>query len=280
MRTAVVIVALAACGDDGGANKLPDAPLAPDAPIDAAPIDMPEPDAPVAITMSTSFPIAGGCGLAFDPAANEVLVYPCSGAAINRYSATGTLLGTIARPGESADDVDLDVVSAAFTLGTTNIPAGTLLFANGETGPVDLYAGAATLAAQFGASHVVGGALHASRGTVFVVQDRVPGATEGNRVAEIDPVTGAVVTTWQTTPAFEVNYGDVDVCQSTGNLFFVSNVETTIAEFTPAGTFVAEYTLPAGSNNGSGLAIVDGTDTAWIGTPGGTAFQLAGLPCN
>ena len=45
-------------------------------------------------------------------------------------------------------------------------------------------------------------------------------------------------------------------------------------------TFVAEYALPAGSSDGSGLAIVDGTGTAWIGTPSGTAFELSGLPCH
>ncbi len=257
---------------------MPDAPIAPDAPIDA-PIDEAI-DAPVMITMMTSFPIAGGCGLAFDPAASEVLVYPCSGASINRYSTAGALLGTITRPGEAADDVDLDVVSAAFTLGTTNVPAGSLLFVNGETGPVDFYAAGGTLAAQFGASHVVGGAFHADRGTIFAVQDRVPGGTEGSRVAEIDPVTGAIVQSWQSTPDFTVNYGDLDICQSSGNVFLVSNVETTMAEFTPTGTLVAKYPLPAGSDNGSGLAIQDGTGTAWVGTPGGTAYQLTGLPCN
>ncbi|MGE0404458.1 MAG: hypothetical protein AB7T06_47550 [Kofleriaceae bacterium] len=279
MRVPLVVVLLAGCGDDGGARGLPDAPPPPDSSIDT-PVDEPTMDAPVMIAMMSSFAIPGACGLAFDPAASEVLAYPCSGAAINRYSTAGALLGTIARPGEAADDVDLDVVSAAFTLGATNVSAGTLLFTNGETGPADLYAAGATLAAQFGNSHTVGGSFHAGRGTIFLVQDRVPGATDGNRVAEIDPATGAVVQTWQTTPAYEINYGDVDVCPSSGNLFFVSNAETTLAEFTPTGTFVAEYPLPVGSSDGSGLAIVDGTGTAWVSTPSGTAYQLAGLPCN
>jgi hypothetical protein len=276
MRLVLGALILAACGDDGGVNMLPDAPTL-DAGPDASDAAI---DAPVSITMTSSFATPNTCGLAFDPAANEVLVYPCTGAAINRYSTIGTMLGTLARPGESADDVDLDVTSVTVTLGTTSIPAGALMFINGETGTADLYAGATTLATQFGASHVVGGALHASRGTIFLIQDRVPGATEGNRVGEIDPVTGAVVSTWQISPTFDIRYGDVDVCQSTGNLFFVSNAETTMAEFTPTGTFVAEYTLPGGSNDGAGIAIVDGTGTAWIGTPSGTAFLLDGLPCN
>ena len=277
MRIVLGILCVAACGDDGGTNKLPDAPPPPDSTIDA-PADAAI-DAPIAITMTSSFAITNGCGLAFDPAANEVLVYSCSAAAITRYSPAGANLGTLPRPGEAADDVDLDVTSAGFALGGTTVPAGTLLFTNGETGVADLYAGAATLATQFGASHVVGGALHAVRGTVFLVQDRVPGATEGNRVAEIDLATGAVVQTWQTPASYVVNYGDIDVCQSSGNLFIVSNMETTMIELTPTGTVVAEYALPAGSSDGSGLAIVDGTDTAWIGTPSGTAFLLDGIPC-
>jgi hypothetical protein len=283
MRSLLLVSLLVACGDDGGSNKLPDAPPAPDAPIDAEPdaamIDAPI-DAMVSITTMSSFAVTNACGLAFDPAVNEVLVYTCSAADITRFSTAGANLGTLARPGEAANDVDLDVTSAAFTLNGTNIPAGTLLFVNGESGVADLYANSATLATQFGASHVVGGALHATRGTVFVIQDRVPGGTDGNRVAEIDPATGAVVQSWQTTPMYDVNYGDLDVCQSSGNVFLVSNSETTMAEFTPTGTFVAEYALPAGSNDGAGLAIVDGTNTAWIGTPSGTAFLLTGIPCN
>jgi hypothetical protein len=280
MRLVLGVLLLVACGDDGGANKLPDAPVAPnDAASDAA-IDTPMIDAPVNITMMSSFAVANACGLAFDPIASEVLVYTCSAAEITRFSTAGANLGTIARPGEAANDVDLDVTSAAMQLGATNVPAGTLMFVNGETGVADVYAGGATLATQFGESHVVGGALHAGRGTIFLLQDGVPGATAGNRVAEIDPVTGSVVQTWQTTPNYNVNYGDLDVCQSSGNLFVVSNNETTMAEFTPTGTFVAEYALPAGSNDGAGLAIVDGTNTAWIGTPSGTAFLLGGLPCN
>jgi hypothetical protein len=161
MRSLLLVPLLMACGDDGGANKLPDAPPAPDAMIDAAPdaeIDAPPIDAPVSITTMSSFAVTNACGLAFDPAVNEVIVYTCSAADITRFSTAGANLGTLARPGEAANDVDLDVTSAAFTLNGTNIPAG--------------------------------------------------------------------------------------------------------------------------SNDGAGLAIVDGTNTAWIGTPSGTAFLLTGIPCN
>ena len=44
---------------------------------------------------------------------------------------------------------------------------------------------------DFGASHVVGGAYHTARASMFAVQDRVAGAVDGNVIAELDPITGA-----------------------------------------------------------------------------------------
>jgi hypothetical protein len=288
-RAVVVVVGvatwLAGCGDDGGVRKLPDAPpldasddASDDAVVDGAP------DAPITITVSTAFSTASTCGLAFDHVDNEVLIYPCSGTAITRYSTAGAVLGTLTSPGEAANDVDLDIAPSALTLGTTAIAAGALLFANGETGVVELYAPetatSPVLATAFGASHVVGAAVHASRGTVFALQDRVPGVTLGNVIAELDAVTGAVINSFQTTPNFDVNYGDLDVCQSTGHLFVVSNAETAIAEFTPTGTFITKYPLPVEAHDAAGLGIEDGANAAWIGTPSSMAVRITGLPCD
>ena len=240
------------CGGDDGVHRLADAPPPPDAAIDTT-VDAPS-DGMAVLTMGTTF--AGGigtlCGLAFDHTDNTVWAYGCSSATINHFAADGTPLGTIARPGEATDDVDVDVAPAAFTLGTSSVAAGDLMFTNGETGTADLYlpetSATVALATQFGNSHVVGGAFHVARNSIFVVQDRNGGAG-ANQVAELDPVTGAVRTMFSTLPAFDVNYGDIEVCQKTGNLFFVSSVETTLAEFTPAGVLVNEYPLPTGISN-------------------------------
>jgi hypothetical protein len=48
-------------------------------------------------------------------------------------------------------------------------------------------------------SHIVGGAYHPERNTFFLVQDRVPGSADENRIAEINSQTGAVINTVQVT---------------------------------------------------------------------------------
>lgn len=159
-------LAVAACGEDNPVRHLDAA-----RPIDAAMIDTAPPmiDAPIMITTAPVMPTGLGslCGVAFDSIDNEVLVYPCLGADVHRVSPTATALGTITRPGEAADDVDIDVAAASFTLGTTAVPAGALLFGNGETDVLEIYApeqSATPLVTQFGASHVVGLAHHPTRG--------------------------------------------------------------------------------------------------------------------
>lgn len=279
---------ITACGDDG-VGKLPDAPTLPDAPIDAraidAPTDSPSPDAPVMLTTASTFATGLGtlCGIAYDHVDTQVWVYPCDSANVTRFSSAGTVLGTLARPGEVANDVDVDIAPVALMLGTTALAAGDLIVINGETGVAELYAPEVTTTAAvvtaFGASHVVGGSYHTARASVFAVQDRVAGAVEGNVIAELDPVTGVERARFSTLPAFDVNYGDLDVCQSTGHLFVVSSIESTVAEFTPTGTLVAEYPLPAAVTLASGIGIEDGAGAAWISGTGGGVWRIAGLPC-
>lgn len=280
----VCVLAVAGCGGDDGVNHLADAPPPPDAAIDSM-VDVPI-DGAVTITTMPVQPTGLGslCGVAFDPVDNEVMVYPCSSATIHRRSPAGTALGTIARPGEATDDVDLDVAPAAFTLGTTPVAAGTLLFGNGETGVVEIYvpetSTTATLVTQFGASHVVGMAFHPTRGTIFVAQDR-NGATNPNTIAEINATTGAVVAMFSTVPAYEINYGDLDVCASSGNLLVVSSVKTTLAELTPAGTLVKEHPLPSQIIGASGIALEgDAAGSAWISDTNGGLWRISGLPCS
>jgi hypothetical protein len=195
-------------------------------------------------------------------------------------------LSSVPRPGESANDVDVEIALVPLTLGDTPVPAGTILFINGETEVAEIYAvdGSTgdvleTLVTSFGASHVVGGAFHPSRGTFFLIQDRVPGPLDRNRVAEIDPVTGEILNTFQTTAYFDVNYGDIDVCGSSGNLFLVSSIEARVAEITADGDFVQYHDLPAGVSDLSGIGHDDMTGNAWVGATGGDAWLLGGLPC-
>jgi hypothetical protein len=228
------------------------------------------------------------CGLGFDSSANEVWVYGCSGAIVQRYSAAGAPLSSVSRPGEVANDVDVELSTRPFTLAATVLPANALLFINGETGPADIYAvdkstGAvlSTLNTSFGVSHVVGGAYHRQRQTLFLVQDQVPAAADENRIAEIDTTTGAIVNTFQITSTFAVNFGDLEVCNSTGNLLVVSSDEAEIAEYTPTGTLVQSFPLPVGVSSLAGIGIDESTGDLWVASSagGGDVWRLSGGPC-
>lgn len=226
------------------------------------------------------------CGVGFDHVAELVWVMPCFGSSLLSYSRAGTPGPTVAVGGEAPNDGDVDVAPVGFTLGQTAMTAGTLLHVNGETGVAEIYAldgsgqaqaPLASLVTAFGNSHVVGGAYHAARGTFFLVQDRVPSAPDANVIAEIDAQTGATLNSFSTLPSLDVNYGDLDVCQSSGNLFVISSEENAIAELNPEGALLAKYPAPFASV--SGIAFDDATGEAWASGTNGTLSRLGGMPC-
>jgi len=242
------------------------------------------------ITVLNSFnpaEVSSLCSVAAGQTAETVWVYGCGGDQIYGYAPDGTFLTSIARPGESANDVDLDVAPEAFIMGDTAVPAGSLLFINGETDVAEIYAldtvtgdVLATLVTEFGISHVVGGAYHPLRDTFFLVQDNVPGTDDENRVAEIDPATGSVLSTFQTTATFSVYYGDIDVSTVSGNLFLVSSSEDGIGEFTPEGNFVQVHAIPEEVASISGVGLRCDVGEAWVAGTGGVVWRLGNVPCS
>ena len=227
---------------------------------------------------------AGGlCSLAYDFRAGTIWVYDCSVNDFQEYAEDGSFLRSLPRPGESANDVDIDVAPEELTLAGTLIPRGTPLFVNGESGTADIYAvdptdGSviASLVTDFGNSHVVGAAYHPIRNTFFLVQDRVPIAALENIIAEIDPATGDVLNSFQITDLFSVNFGDLDICNTSGNLFVASSAESRFIEFEPDGAFVAYHALPGGVGGLSGVGLSCETGQAWVGSTGGTVWLLEG----
>jgi hypothetical protein len=240
-----------------------------------------------ALSLISSFdPSEAGalCSIGFG--SSTVWVYQCSASTVQSYSTAGVLQASFARPGESANDVDIDVAPVGFTLGGAAIPAGSVLFINGETDAAEVY-GLDTsgtlltvLGTEFGASHVVGGAYHVQRGTLFLVQDEVPAAADDNLIAEVDAQTGEVLNTLATDvhSGYTVNFGDLDVHTGTGNLFVVSSDQTSILELTPTGGFVALHALPTGVTSLSGIALDEASGEIWVSGTGGTVWRLGGLP--
>ncbi len=273
--------------DANAADALPQAvppdSAAPDDSSTAA--DGASPDAFAGIVTQAMFASKSNpCGLAFDHTENRVWIYPCNGSTLLSFLADGAPSTPLARGGEVANDVDVDIAPKAFMLGQIAVSEGDVLFINGETGTTEIYAinktsgVASSFSVNFGHSHVVGGAYHAARNTFFLVQDKIPGAEHGNRIAEIDLATGEVVLTFQTTPNFVVNYGDIDVCQTTGHLLVVSSDENSVAEFGPTGTFLQKHPLPAGVTGSAGIDLNDATGEAWISGTDGTVRRLS-VPC-
>lgn len=242
------------------------------------------------LTPSAQFDPAIGSpvAVAWDESDGSVWTCAAFGNEIRHYSSGGTFLGSIPQPGEPADDFDLDVVTEDFVLDGIALPAGTLLAINGELGTADVYAldpatGGllAVLGTAFGESHVVGGAWHPGRNTLFLVQDRQPASvSQRSVVAEIDPATGAVLGSFKTDvvlPGFTVNYGDLEVATASGTLFVVSSDEATVAEFTPAGALVQQLALPAGVTSPSGIGFEDVSGCARIASSSGPIHRVCGF---
>ena len=221
----------------------------------------------------------------FDPATD--LVWTHAGFETNMWSYTraGAAQTSIARPGGNADDFDLFIAPEPVDIGGTVVPKDTLLVVNGESGVAEVYAvnkatGAvlATLVTAFGQSHVVGATYHAGRNTLFLVQDRnASTASQRSLIAEINPITGAVINTFGTgSAAWTVNYGDIEAHPTTGHLWVVSSDETTTRVFTPTGAFVAEHALPVAVGALSGIGFDVARGEAWVSNPTTDALHRLG----
>lgn len=239
------------------------------------------------LTLLDSFNPSGAgslCGIAYDPDGAVVWVYGCSSSTIQSYSTTGTLLNSFTTPGGTANDVDVEVAPLELTMNGSTIPQGQVLFVNGESGAAEIYAMdnstgtiLQTLNTAFGGSHVVGGSYHPTRGTFFLVQDNVPSAATENLIGEIDPSNGSILQTFQTTGIFSISYGDIEV-GANGNLFIVSSIEDSMAEYTADGSFVQLHALPVGVTTLSGIAIDCAAGEAWVSNTAGVVFHLGQFP--
>ncbi len=225
------------------------------------------------------------CGVAFNAPDGEIMVIGCSASVIDRYAEDGTFLSSADVIGEGANDVDIDMSPADLVMNGTFVAQGQLLLVNGETDEAEIYAidevtntVIDTLITGFGVSHVVGGSYHPQRGTFFLVQDKVPGGFQADRIAEVDATTGDTIQTFSTMPQFQVNYGDLDISPVSGHLFVVSSDESTIAEFTPDGVFITEHALPVGVSNLSGIALDNDLQGAWVCNTSGMVFKLGNFP--
>jgi Ca2+-binding RTX toxin-like protein len=230
-------------------------------------------DAAIALKGSFTPGIGTLVGVAFDVPTKQVYVYPDFSNAIIRYTPTGTQIPPDPpMTGTSSNDFDLDFSTKSMTINGTSVPAGTLLYVNGDQGnllrAVNKTTGAVIAAKVLaGGGSYVGGSHHSVRGTFFATDY----TTE--TIREVNANTGAVVASFPAqpagSPAFSINYGDVEVNGGTGTLYVVSSDQNRIRELRPNGAFVRDIDVtPFGESTGD----------AYITTTAGSVFRLGGFP--
>lgn len=237
-------------------------------------------------TLLTSFDTGRGqlVAIARDPGSGNLYVHDDFSAVINVFTAAGVqTTDSITRPGPSSNDIDIDVLTIAATLGTTALPAGTVLVFNGETPPGTIYGidpdtGVVldSLTVQ-SVNQPVGGAHHPQRGTFYSVRWDV------DLIDEIDMTSGAVLNTFPVAapnaPAsWDVFYGDIDVNAITGNLYIVSDAQASIRILSPTGEWIEDIDLlPTGVTGMSGVALDPSTSSAWVSSRNGFVYQVGGV---
>ena len=212
--------------------------------------------------------------LAVDEYRQFIYVYDGFSSFISVFDRAGQTLDPVTWPGEGSNDADMDVAPVSFSMANTLIPQGSLLVFNGETAETEIYAidplantQLAVLNTSFGNSHVVGGAFNPVTNTLFLLQDNVPGAALGNQVAEIDPNTGQVLSSFlinADSNLFNVGFGDIEVNSVTGSLYLVSSADTRMLELTTDGKFIRYVPLPAAITSPSGVALSSELDRVWL----------------
>jgi hypothetical protein len=223
-------------------------------------------------------------GVGFDRVTDSVWIHGSSAATIRGYTRGGSFVNQVNRPGESTNDADVTFASTTFTLGSTVVPLGTMLFVNGETGTADAYAQnigggfvLGSLTTQFGTNHVVGMGYHAARNSLFLVADKLDPNTP-NTIAEVSATTGQVLNTFGTGSAdFTVNYGDIEVVPGKGTLLLVSSDENRVRELTPTGEIVRDWTLPSGVSSVSGIGIDALRNEAFLSGTNGIVWRIGNV---
>jgi hypothetical protein len=191
--------------------------------------------------------LAPGLGLlrdvAFDPASGQLWVIDNgTPAKIDRVDMTTgqvqqSITLTIAGFGTTvvSGGAGLQVVPAAMTLGSTTVPAGSLLLFNGTTShdrvtAVNPVTGAVIATLVLGQDYnLSAGVYDPTSGHLFVLDRR----TATTRIVEIDPVNAAEVSNFAA--PFNAGEAGLAINLTTGNLWYGSGGSTNVAELTRTG---------------------------------------------
>lgn len=239
------------------------------------------------LTLAGSFdPAEGGAmnSIGYSVQAQEIFVHFNSNASIHVYATDGTFLRTIPKPFAGGNDDDMEFANVAVMINGTSVPAGTLLIFENENEPpritaVDPDDGTVLAEQAFDGSALgqwTGGAYSTARGTFFAAD------WSADRIQELDGA-GSILNDFPIrppgSPAWDFFYSDLDVLDADGNLYLVSDAQSSIRAMTPDGVWGGDFELaPFGVSGMSGIAIDDSTGEAWISSQNGSVYRLAGFP--
>ncbi|MEM1275813.1 MAG: tandem-95 repeat protein, partial [Pseudomonadota bacterium] len=227
-----------------------------------------------AVTLANQFnPSQTGSlhGLTTSPDGAEIAAIAQGSSTIEFYTPQGVFLRSIPMPGDNGNDGDLDYFLEPAVLGATQIPEGALLVMSGDSGTADLFAVdpvtgqvLASLATDFGNSFTVGAAYNPVTNTYFLLTCNCD--SDGNVIAEIDPVTGQTLSRIDLDPlGFQTFFGDIDVDPVTGDLFVVSDqAPGRVFRLGTDGTGLENYQLPGTVTNLSGISVVAGDPAEFV----------------
>ena len=216
--------------------------------------------------------------------AGEFVVAESSGNLRVLDPVTLALIRTITRPGTASTQIGLDFLPEAITVqdavrGAVNVPAGSLMVANGADTPDRLYylnpavAGTVLADVPFGANTpldetgAVGLAYDLNRHLIVALRS-------SDLVTEINPATGAAFRSFHT--GFSVGAGDVAVRPGAGTLL-VSGSQSRLIEIDPlTGRIIGNYDTIANTQFGTIDLRQQGVGFQGIGDLSGLAFDGAG----
>jgi len=122
------------------------------------------------------------------------------------------------------------------------------------------------------------GAFHPDRRTMFLLQDNVPAPADRNRIAEIDPASGSVLSSSRS-PRSPSRTATSEVCASTGKPVRRQQPSDQHRRVSPRReAAVADPSLPVGVATLSGIGLNDSTGEAWVSSTNGNVWRLSGLP--
>jgi len=215
-------------------------------------------------------------GIAVSPATGNLFVHARNEVPVRELTTDGVEVSQFDHPSDALNTMGMEFTSAPLNLGGVDVPAGTLLFVDGDVDPPMLFAldetdGKVLASVELTAigEPVTGVAHHPGRGTLLLI-------SSVGTIHEVDAADGTIISSFSGAPAGSpafsfAGFGGMEVNETTGNLYVVSSPQVMVRELTASGQFVQDFDLshhgPANHSDQATLAdiaIDNATGDLWL----------------